>query len=166
MRLVYLLSLKCLTKSSIVVHSVASHNFHREEELGHAAAAAKERNYWTVPLANKIMTSTEHIVTYLLLHDNECNLQRAWISLVTPSFCRGNNSMITAWPDPFSLCEGRGLRSSLYHASLLPPCTKTGRAFPSINIHHKGLWWVYNPLSHIFVHAEQETQDSWKTGHG
>ena len=45
MQLVYLISLKCFTKSTIVVHSLASHNFHREEELGHAAAVAEERNY-------------------------------------------------------------------------------------------------------------------------
>ena len=29
-----------------------------------------------------MLTCTNHIVTYkLLLHDNECNLQRVWISL-------------------------------------------------------------------------------------
>ena len=83
---------------------------------------AEERNCRPLQLGtcNKMLTSAKHVVTWLLLHDNRCDLQRAWISLVTSSFCRGDNSMVAAWPAPFlSLCEGCGLRD--YDSSFPPP---------------------------------------------
>ena len=40
---------------------------------------------------------------YRKLSNNKCNLRRAWIWFVTSSFCRGDNSVVTAWPDPSSL---------------------------------------------------------------
>ena len=45
-----------------------------------------------------------------------CNLWRARIWLVTSSFCRGNNLMVGAWPDPSSLCEGCCLQDYEYLA--------------------------------------------------
>ena len=59
---------------------------------------AEEHNYQTQQLGNKMLTSTKH-TTELLLHDNGCNVRRAWIWLVKASFCHGNNSMVAAWPD-------------------------------------------------------------------
>ena len=43
--------------------------------------------------------------TYIavILHGNGCDLRRAWISLVTANFCRGDNLMVAVWPDPSSL---------------------------------------------------------------
>ena len=39
----------------------------------------------------------------IVLHYNRCNLRRVRIWLVTSSFCRGDNSMVAAWPDLSSL---------------------------------------------------------------
>ena len=50
---------------------------------------AKERNQQ----ADNKMISAKRVVTQLLLHDNTCNPQCV-ISLVTASFCHGDNSMV------------------------------------------------------------------------
>ena len=66
-------------------------------------------NYQTQLLGNKMLTSAKH-TDVIVLHDNGCKLRRAQIWLVTSSFCRGDNSMVAAWPDPSSLCKGCGLQ--------------------------------------------------------
>ena len=53
------------------------------------------RNYEIAPLDNKMLTSTEHIDVFAT-HDKGCDLRRARISLVTASFCHGDNSMLAA----------------------------------------------------------------------
>ena len=87
--------------------SLASHTLHRERIWSRCSwrVVAKECNYQTQQLDNWD-TSWRKV----LLHDNGCNIRRARISLVTASFCCGDNSMVVAWPDPSSLCKQCGLQ--------------------------------------------------------
>ena len=50
--------------------------------------------------SNKILISAKYIVATPY---NRCTQWRAQISLVTATFFHDNNSMVAAWPDPFSL---------------------------------------------------------------
>ena len=72
----------------------------RREGFGYAVTTVVAEE-WTLRLDNKMLTSARHDI--IVLNDNECNPQRAWIWLVISSFSYGNNLMVAAWPDPFSL---------------------------------------------------------------
>ena len=72
----------------------------------------------------------------IVLRDNGCDLRRARIWLVTSSFSRSDNSMVAAWPDPSSLCEGCGLWDYEWCGRPRPPP-------PHTHTHTYICWWDF-----------------------
>lgn len=61
-------------------------------------------------LGNKMLTAAQHWHVCFSMATLGYN---AWVSLVTATFCHGNNSTAVVQPDPSSLCEECGLRDKL-----------------------------------------------------
>ena len=80
------------------------HPLQREEGSGHTVTLSCRRGTQlsNTVISNKMLRSVKH-VDIIVLHDNGYDLWRAQIWLATWSFCCGDNSMVAAWPDPFSL---------------------------------------------------------------